>query len=159
VNGYHRDAEKTAQAFRVVDGVRYSIPGDYATVAADGMIQLLGRGSACINTGGEKVFPEEVEQLLREHRDAADCLVVGGPADRFGEMVVALVQSAAGESVDAAALTTWCRGRLAGYKGPKRFFVVETLERSAAGKADYRRSRRLAAELVGAEGITTPTAP
>jgi acyl-CoA synthetase (AMP-forming)/AMP-acid ligase II len=154
--GYHRDAEKTAQTFRVVDGVRYSIPGDYATVAADGAIQLLGRGSACINTGGEKVYPEEVEQLLREHPGVFDCLVVGVPDDRFGEMVVALVQPEVATSVDAASLAEWCRGRLAGYKRPKRFFAVESLERSAAGKADYRRLRRLAAALVDAEGVRAP---
>jgi acyl-CoA synthetase (AMP-forming)/AMP-acid ligase II len=157
-HGNHPHAENPAQTFRVVDGVRYSIPGDYATVGADGTIQLLGRGSACINTGGEKVYPEEVEQLLREHQDVADCLIVGVPDDRFGERVVALAPPAVAASVDAETLTAWCRGRLAGSKRPKRFFVVETLERSAAGQADDRRLRRLAAELVGAEGITIPTA-
>jgi acyl-CoA synthetase (AMP-forming)/AMP-acid ligase II len=157
--GYHRDAEKTAQTFRVVDGVRYSIPGDYATVAADGTIQLLGRGSACINTGGEKVYPDEVEQRLREHPEVLDCLVVGVPDARYGEMVVALVQPRGGESLDAATLTGWCRGRLAGYKRPRRCFVVETLDRSAAGKADYRRLRRLAADLVAAdEEVPAPPA-
>ena len=93
--GYYKDEEKTAATFRIVDGVRYSIPGDYATVEADGTIQLLGRGSACINTGGEKVYPEEVELLLREHPGVFDCLVVGVPDDRFGETVVALVVPAA----------------------------------------------------------------
>jgi fatty-acyl-CoA synthase len=159
--GYYKDEAKTAATFRVVDGVRYSIPGDYATVDPDGTIQLLGRGSACINTGGEKVYPEEVELLLREHAGVDDCLVVGVPDERFGEMVVALVvptgrdgeASSQDADLDAdldAELAAWCRGRLSGYKRPKHFFVVETLGRSAAGKADYRSSRALAAELVAA---------
>ncbi|HEY8215842.1 MAG TPA: AMP-binding protein [Acidimicrobiia bacterium] len=148
--GYYKDEEKTAATFRTVDGVRYSIPGDYATVDADGTIRLLGRGSACINTGGEKVYPEEVELLLREHPSVADCLVVGVPDPRFGETVVALVVAGEGESLDEAALDAWCRGRLSGYKRPRRLFVVETLGRSAAGKADYRRLRALAADLAEA---------
>jgi acyl-CoA synthetase (AMP-forming)/AMP-acid ligase II len=132
----------------LVDGVRYSIPGDYATVDADGTICLLGRGSACINTGGEKVYPEEVELALREHPGVFDCVVVGVPDDRFGEMVVALVQAAPGHTLDEDELAAWCRGRMSGYKRPKRFLVVDSLERSAAGKASYRRLRELAAELV-----------
>ena len=90
--GYYKDPEKTAATFRTVDGRRYSIPGDYATVEPDGTIRLLGRGSACINTGGEKVYPEEVELALRAHPDVFDCVVVGVPDDRWGEMVVALVE-------------------------------------------------------------------
>jgi 3-oxocholest-4-en-26-oate---CoA ligase len=147
--GYYKDEAKTAATFRTVDGVRYSIPGDYATVDADGTIQLLGRGSACINTGGEKVYPEEVEHVLREHPAVADCLVVGVPDERFGEMVVALVVAAGGDgTLDEAALEAWCRGRVSGYKRPRRFFVVTTLDRSPAGKADYGRLRALATELV-----------
>jgi fatty-acyl-CoA synthase len=148
--GYYKDEEKTAATFRVVDGVRYSIPGDYATVEADGTIQLLGRGSACINTGGEKVYPEEVELLLREHPGVFDCLVVGVPDERFGEQVVALVVPTTRDGADEDALAAWCRGRLSGYKRPKRFLLVDTLERSAAGKADYRKLRALAAELMAA---------
>jgi len=145
--GYYKDEAKTAATFRTVDGVRYSIPGDYATVDEDGTIQLLGRGSACINTGGEKVYPEEVELALREHPGVADCLVLGVPDERFGEIVVALVVAAGDAQLDDDALATWCRPRMSGYKRPKRFFVVASLERSAAGKADYRRLRALAAEL------------
>ena len=145
--GYYKDEAKTAATFRTVNGVRYSIPGDYATVDADGTIRLLGRGSACINTGGEKVYPEEVEVMLRENPGLADCLVVGVPDARFGETVVALVVAADGAELDEAALAEWCRGRLSGYKRPRRFFVVDTLDRSAAGKADYRRLRALASEL------------
>ena len=148
--GYYKDDAKTAQTFRVFDGVRYSIPGDYATVDADGTIQLLGRGSACINTGGEKVYPEEVEVALREHPDIYDCVIVGVPDDRFGEMVVALVQAAPGRSLDEESLRAWCKDRMSGYKRPKRWFIVESLERSAAGKANYQRLRALAKDLVSA---------
>ena len=149
--GYLHDDAKTAATFRVLDGVRYAIPGDYATVDADGTIQLLGRGSACINTGGEKVYPEEVELVLRSHPGVEDAVVVGVPDARFGEAVVALV--VARRDADAtpldADLTAWCRDRIAGYKRPKRFFVVGSLERSAAGKANYPRLRERAAALGG----------
>ena len=148
--GYWKDDEKTATTFRTVDGVRYSIPGDYASVDADGTIRLLGRGSACINTGGEKVYPEEVELLLRSHPDVHDCVVVGVPDARFGEMVVAIVQPAADRSLTEAELGTFCRTRTAGYKRPKRFLLVDDLARGAAGKANYRYLRQLAAERVAA---------
>jgi 3-oxocholest-4-en-26-oate---CoA ligase len=146
--GYYKDTAKTEATFRVVDGVRYSIPGDYGTVEPDGSIRLLGRGSACINTGGEKVYPEEVELAVRAHPDVFDCVIVGVPDERFGEMVVALVQVMPDRALDDAALTAWSRDRLAGYKRPKRWFVVDSLQRSAAGKADHRRLRALATELV-----------
>lgn len=147
--GYYRDEEKSRTTFRIVDGVRYSIPGDYATVDADGTIRLLGRGSACINTGGEKVYPEEVELMLREHPDLLDCLVVGVPDARYGEIVVALVQPVDGRRLVEDDLSAWSRDRISGYKRPKRYLVVESLERSAAGKADYTRLRALAAERIG----------
>ena len=146
--GYYKDEEKTAQTFRVVDGTRYSIPGDYATVDDDGTIRLLGRGSACINTGGEKVYPEEVELVLREHPGVLDCIVLGTPDDRYGETVVALLQAREGSTLDEADLTAWCRARISGYKRPKRFFTVGSLDRSAAGKADYKRLRAQAIDLV-----------
>jgi fatty-acyl-CoA synthase len=153
--GYYKDADKTAATFRSVAGRRYSIPGDYATIEADGTIRLLGRGSACINSGGEKVYPEEVELALRSHGDVFDCVVVGVPDDRWGEMVVALVQPTEGRSVDGDALGAHCRASLAGYKVPKRIVVVDSLHRSPAGKADYKLLRDLAAERlrmeVGAE--------
>jgi 3-oxocholest-4-en-26-oate---CoA ligase len=148
--GYWQDPDKTAATFRTVDGTRYSIPGDYASVDDDGTIQLLGRGSACINTGGEKVYPEEVELLLRGHPAVHDCVVVGVPDERFGEMVVALVQPNAGDPLDETELREYCRDRTAGYKRPKRFVLVSDLERSAAGKADYARLRAIAAERVAA---------
>jgi acyl-CoA synthetase (AMP-forming)/AMP-acid ligase II len=144
--GYWKDDAKTAQTFRTLAGVRYSIPGDYASVDADGTIRLLGRGSACINTGGEKVYPEEVELLLLAHPSVGDCVVVGVPDERFGETVVAVVERVAGSGLDEDELGAFCRGRLAGYKRPKRFVLVDDLRRSAAGKADYRYLRTLAAE-------------
>ena len=142
--GYYKDEEKSAATFRAVDGRRYSIPGDYATVEADGTIQLLGRGSACINTGGEKVYPEEVELALRAHPDVFDCVVVGVPDPKWGEMVVALVEVSG--TVDEDALAAHCRTTLAGYKVPKRFLVLDSLQRSPAGKADYKLLKELAAK-------------
>jgi fatty-acyl-CoA synthase len=145
--GYYKDQEKTAATFRTVHGRRYSIPGDYATVEADGEIRLLGRGSACINTGGEKVYPEEVELVLRSHPDVFDCVVVGVKDERWGEMVVALVEFTNG-AVDEATLAQHCRASLAGYKVPKRFIALDSLQRSPAGKADYNLLRDIAAEKV-----------
>jgi 3-oxocholest-4-en-26-oate---CoA ligase len=146
--GYHHDPEATARMFREVDGIRYATPGDRARVLADGSIQLLGRGSACINTGGEKVYPEEVEQVLRTHHDVVDAAVVGVPDERWGEMVVALVELAPGTRFDDEALGAYARDRLAGYKRPKRWFAVDAIDHTVAGKPDYRALRTLAAERV-----------
>jgi 3-oxocholest-4-en-26-oate---CoA ligase len=149
--GYYKDEEKTAATFRTVEGRRYSIPGDYATVDPDGTIRLLGRGSACINTGGEKVYPEEVELALRAHADVFDCVVVGVPDARWGEMVVALVQpvdAGSDGTFDDAVLAAHCRATLAGYKVPKHFVNVDSLQRSPAGKADYKLLRHIAEEAV-----------
>jgi acyl-CoA synthetase (AMP-forming)/AMP-acid ligase II len=146
--GYYKDAEKTAATFRTVEGRRYSIPGDYATVDTDGTIRLLGRGSACINTGGEKVYPEEVELALRSHPEVFDCVVVGVPDDRWGEMVVALVQPATTAPLEETDLAAHCRATLAGYKVPKHFVSVDSLQRSPAGKADYKLLRNVAEEAI-----------
>jgi fatty-acyl-CoA synthase len=146
--GYYKDEEKTAATFRTVEGRRYSIPGDYATVDPDGTIRLLGRGSACINTGGEKVYPEEVELALRSHPDVFDCVVVGVTDNRWGEMVVALVQPAGAGALDEAGLAAHCRTTLAGYKVPKHFVSVDSLQRSPAGKADYKLLRTVAEEAI-----------
>jgi fatty-acyl-CoA synthase len=146
--GYWRDPKKTVETFRVIDGRRYSIAGDYAQVDDDGTIRLLGRGSACINTGGEKVYPEEVELLLRTHPSVFDCVVVGVPDERFGEIVVAIVQVTDGHHLDEAELDSWCRKKLAGYKKPRRFLFVDSLERNAAGKASYSLLRKLAADKI-----------
>jgi 3-oxocholest-4-en-26-oate---CoA ligase len=152
--GYYKDDDKTAATFRIVDGKRYSIPGDYATVEADGTIRLLGRGSACINSGGEKIYPEEVELVLRAHPDVLDCVVVGVPDERWGEMVVAVLETRGDgdghgdQAADAEALAHHCRSSLAGYKVPKRFVVVASLQRSPAGKADYNLLRGIALDAV-----------
>ncbi len=143
--GYYKDPEKTAKTFRTVSGVRYSIPGDYATVDPDGTIKLLGRGSATVNTGGEKVYPEEVELVVRRHAAVDDCVVVGVPDPRFGEMVVALI--VARSPVEEAALRDHCHTEgLSGYKIPKRVVVLPDMQRAPNGKADYQLLRALAAE-------------
>ncbi len=145
--GYWRDPEKSAQTFREFEGKRYSVPGDHATVDVDGTIQLLGRGSVCINTGGEKVFPEEVEEIVKAHPGVFDCICVGVPDDRWGEMVVAVVQrrDPSAEAPTGDDLTAFCRDRMAGYKRPKHFLFQPTLQRSPSGKADYRLIRGIAA--------------
>ncbi len=148
--GYYKDPEKTAATFKESGGRRFSIPGDYATLEADGTIHLLGRGSQCINTGGEKVYPEEVDEVVKSHPDVFDCVTVGVPDERWGEKVVAVVRSRDGTDVDPAALDRFCRDRMAGYKRPKAFLMVDDLKRSPSGKADYRMLKALAAERVGA---------
>lgn len=141
--GYHNDPDKTAATFRTVDGVRYSFPGDMCTVGADGVIHLLGRGSNCINTAGEKVFPEEVEEAAKTHPAIRDCLVVGIDDPKWGQAVVAVVEADDG-SVDAAELRAYLKdGRLAGYKVPKQVVIVPHIERKANGKADYPAARAL----------------
>ena len=146
--GYWGDEEKSRATFREYGGRRWSIPGDYATVEPDGSITLLGRGNACINTGGEKVYPEEVEVALRDHPAVHDCVVVGVPDARFGEMVVGIVAPEPGVTLDEAALDEFARGRLAGYKRPRHYVVVDDLARSAAGKANLQYLRDLAADHV-----------
>jgi fatty-acyl-CoA synthase len=142
--GYYKDPEKTAKTFRTVEGVRYSIPGDFATVDADGKIHLLGRGSVCINTGGEKVFPEEVEEVLKQHSSVLDAVAVGLPDDRFGEVICAVVEPRPGATVDEDDVIEFVRTRLARYKAPRRVLVVDTIGRSPAGKVDYKGLTELA---------------
>ena len=134
--GYYKDAAKTAATFPVVDGVRWAVPGDHAVVETDGTITLLGRGSVSINTGGEKVYPEEVESVLKAHADVFDAVVVGVPDERWGERVVAIVQAAPGRphrSLDA--LQEHSRAHLAGYKVPREIVLVDAIERSPSGQA------------------------
>ena len=138
--GYYKDEEKSARTFIDVDGARYSCPGDFATVEADGTITLLGRGSVCINTGGEKVFPEEVEEALKRHPAVADAVVVGLPDEKYGESVTGVVEL----HPDAAApdphdLITSLRQTLAAYKSPKRIMYVDSIRRAPNGKVDYKR--------------------
>jgi fatty-acyl-CoA synthase len=136
--GYYKDEEKTRKTFPVIEGERYSMPGDWVRVEADGTLVLLGRGSVCINTAGEKVYPEEVEEVLKEHDDVDDALVVGVPDDKWGQMVTAVVELHAGAVLDEHALRTHVRGHLAGYKTPKRILARDTLGRASNGKADYK---------------------
>ncbi len=142
--GYYKDPEKTAATFPVINGVRYSIPGDFATIEADGTITLLGRGSVCINTGGEKVFPEEVEEALKTHPAISDAIAVGVPDERFGQAVTAVV--VAPDDLDPTEAIGHVKERLAGYKAPKRIHVVDDLARASNGKIDYKRWTTWAAE-------------
>jgi fatty-acyl-CoA synthase len=141
--GYYKDPEKSARTFREVNGVRYSFPGDMATVEADGRITLLGRGSNCINTGGEKVFPEEVEEALKAHPGVEDALVFGVPDERFGQRVVGVASLASGHAAEADAIVADARARLASYKLPKQLVIVVRVPRAANGKADYPEAKRL----------------
>ncbi|HMK99299.1 MAG TPA: acyl-CoA synthetase [Acidimicrobiales bacterium] len=153
--GYLGDREKTAATFVEAQGKRWSLPGDLATVDAQGAITILGRGSLSINTGGEKVYPEEVERVLREHPDVADAVVVGAPHERFGEQVVAVVQPRSGVALDAESVRHACRQRLAAYKVPRIVVTTDAIARSPAGKADYRWARALAAQAAAAPGPGT----
>jgi fatty-acyl-CoA synthase len=145
--GYYKDEVKSAQTFRTFEGRRWSIPGDWAQVNPDGTLHLLGRGSVCINTGGEKVFPEEVEEVLKLHPAVRDAVCVGIPDDRFGETICAVVEPAvaAGE-VDAESVIAHVKTALAPYKAPRNVVVVDTIGRSPAGKVDYKGLKALAAE-------------
>jgi acyl-CoA synthetase (AMP-forming)/AMP-acid ligase II len=145
--GYYKDPEKTAKTFRIVDGQRFAFIGDWGRWNPDGTMQLLGRGSACINTGGEKVYPEEVEHVLASHPDVADCLVIGLPDERFGQRVVALVATRRADASLAAALPEFVQGKMAGYKRPRAFFEVEAVPRMPNGKADYKAARAIAERL------------
>jgi len=142
--GYFGDAEKTARTFPVIDGVRYSVPGDRAAVAADGSLVLFGRDSVTINTGGEKVFAEEVEHALKHHPDVYDTVVVPTPHERWGQQVTAVVRMRAGVAADPDALRATASEHIAAYKLPKVFVFVDEIVRSPSGKADYRWARETA---------------
>ncbi|MGZ8766293.1 MAG: AMP-binding protein [Acidimicrobiia bacterium] len=144
--GYYKDEAKTAATFRTFAGERYSIPGDWAKVAADGTVELLGRGSVSINTGGEKVFPEEVEEAMKLHPAVVDAIVVGVPDDRFGEAIAAVVSVHDAASVTEAVIADEVRGRLAGFKRPRHVVIVDDVMRGPNGKADYEWAKKLAAE-------------
>jgi fatty-acyl-CoA synthase len=147
--GYYKDPEKSAKTFLTIDGERYSIPGDYAQVEADGSLTLLGRGSVCINTGGEKVFPEEVEEALKTHPSVRDAVAVGVPDDKFGEAITAVVEPSSQADLDEDALIAHVKARLAAYKAPKRVLPVDTIGRAANGKVDYKRLKQYARDELG----------
>ncbi len=149
-DGYYKDAAKTAETFRTVNGKRWSVPGDFATVEADGTMRLLGRGSVCINTAGEKVFVEEVEEVLKRHPQVLDAVCVGIPDPRFGETVCAVVQPRrAGDAVDAASVIAHVKAELAGYKAPRDVVVVASIGRAPSGKVDYAGLKALARGRLG----------
>jgi acyl-CoA synthetase (AMP-forming)/AMP-acid ligase II len=151
--GYHNDPDRTATTFVDFDGARWSLPGDMATVDADGAIQLLGRGSLCINTGGEKVYPEEVEAVVTAHRKVADAVVVGVADRQWGERVVAVVQPSSGSDPPTLAeVQDHCRNFVAGYKLPRQLVVVDLVRRSPSGKPDYPWAQALAADAPSSAG-------
>ncbi len=141
---YHKDPERSAATFVTVQGRRFAVSGDYAVVEADGAMTLLGRGSVCINSGGEKIYPEEVEAALKAHPAVFDAVVVGVPDDRWGERVAAVVETRPGQSVTIEELDTHARAHVAGYKVPRELHVVDKIERSPSGKPDYPWAKRVA---------------
>jgi 3-oxocholest-4-en-26-oate---CoA ligase len=147
--GYYKDPEKSARTFREVDGVRYSFPGDWALVNEDGSLTLVGRGSQVINTAGEKVFPEEVEESVKRAPGVLDCLVVGVPDERFGEAVTAIASLVEGATSDEEAVIAHVKGELASFKAPKRVLFVPTVPRAPNGKADYKAAKEHARSILG----------
>ena len=150
--GYYKDPEKSAKTFLTLEGQRWSVPGDWAEVNADGTLKLLGRGSQCINTGGEKVFPEEVEEALKTHPHVRDAVVVGVPDARFGERICAVVEPDGAVELELADLSAHVRNRLAAYKAPRELVVVDSIGRAPNGKVDYKASRARALKSLGLEG-------
>jgi acyl-CoA synthetase (AMP-forming)/AMP-acid ligase II len=147
--GYYKDEQKTAATFPVVDGVRWSVPGDHARIEEDGTITLLGRGSVSINTGGEKVYPEEVEAALKGHPAVFDAVVVGVPDSRWGERVVAVVQPRGDATPQLDELDAHVREHVAGYKAPRDVVLVDEILRSPSGKPDYRWAKATATDRLG----------
>jgi acyl-CoA synthetase (AMP-forming)/AMP-acid ligase II len=154
--GYYNDPKKTAEVFITVRGTRYVMPGDFATVEADGSITLLGRGSIVINSGGEKIFPEEVESAVRSHPDVMDAIVCGAPDERWGQTVAAIIQPRVGHTAPTLeSIQEHCRSTIAGYKLPRRLHVVDAIERSPSGKPDY----TWAGAIVTAGNVPAGSAP
>jgi acyl-CoA synthetase (AMP-forming)/AMP-acid ligase II len=143
--GYYNDPAKTAAMLAEVEGKRYAVPGDLARVEADGSVTLLGRSNTCVNTGGEKVFPEEVESALKSHPDVFDVLVIGVADELLGQRVAALMEPREGRVPDLAAIEAHVRGLIAGYKVPRSIWLVEAINRGPAGKPDYGWAHRYAA--------------
>ncbi len=147
--GYYKDETKSAQTFRIFEGRRWSVPGDWAEVNADGSVHLLGRGSVCINTGGEKVFPEEVEEAMKTHPAIRDAVAVGLADKRFGETICGVVEFEPKQSVTFEDLNAHVKKTLAAYKAPRNMVVVPTIGRAANGKVDYKRLKEVATVSVG----------
>jgi fatty-acyl-CoA synthase len=148
--GYYKDEEKSDRTFKEIDGVRYSIPGDYAQVDADGTIHLLGRGSVCINSGGEKIFPEEVEEAMKTHDAVRDAVVVGIPHPTYGEQIVGVIELHEGADTPAEAeMIAHVKDRLASYKAPRRVRAVTTIGRAPNGKVDYKRHQAESVDDLG----------
>ena len=147
--GYFKDEKKSAETFKEINGVRYSFPGDYATINEDGTINLLGRGSNCINTAGEKVYPEEVEEAVKKHPNVYDCLVVGLKDEKFGQRVVALASLETAGSLEEGELIDFTREQLSGYKLPKQVLFVDEVMRAPNGKANYKWAKEEAENKLG----------
>ena len=146
--GYYKDPDKSAATFRTFAGKRYSVPGDWAKVAADGTIELLGRGSVSINSGGEKIFPEEVEEAVKKHPAVQDAIVVGVPDDKFGEAITAVVSFRPGETATPDEIVTTVKQNLSAFKAPRHVVAVAEVPRGPNGKADYAWAKRTAVEHV-----------
>ena len=147
--GYYKDEVKSAQTFRIFEDRRWTVPGDWAEVNADGTLHLLGRGSVCINTGGEKVFPEEVEEVLKTHTAVRDAVAVGIPDTRFGETICAVVEAEPGQAPSLEELSTHVKSRLAAYKAPRNVVLISTIGRAPNGKVDYKRLKQHAMDHLG----------
>jgi len=156
--GYYNDPEKTAEVFFDIDGTRYVMPGDFATVEADGSVTLLGRGSVVINSGGEKIFPEEVESAVRSHPDVMDAIVVGAPDERWGQTVAAIIEPRPGRTPNLQDVQEHCRTTIAGYKLPRRLHTVEVIQRSPSGKPDYPWANAIVAAAIESEMAEETTA-
>ena len=151
--GYYKDEKKSAETFLVVDGMRISVPGDYARIEEEGKVTLLGRGSNCVNTGGEKVYPEEVEMAIKRHPAVYDVLVVGVPDEKFGQAVAAVIQPREGETLELEELRDYLREFLSGYKLPRAMTLVAEIPRNATGKAQYPRAKELMLEALDVKGV------
>ena len=142
--GYYKDEKKSAETFKEIDGIRYSFPGDYAKLEEDGTITLLGRGSNCINSAGEKIYPEEVEEAIKRNNEVFDCLVVGVDDSKFGQKVVAVVSLESNKEIDEDNLVSSTRQFIAGYKLPKKVIFVDEVQRAPNGKANYKWAKNVA---------------
>ena len=145
--GYYKDEKKSAETFKEINGTRYSFPGDYAKFESDGTITLLGRGSNCINSAGEKIYPEEVEEAIKTHNDIFDCLVVGMPDEKFGQRIVAVVSTVDNKDLDELALIENTRKKIAGYKLPKQILFTDEVKRAPNGKANYKWAKSFAEDF------------